>query len=78
MKNLKQPSNNEKNKQKVTDFFSMRVMCTLLMVLKTFIKILKNGKKKRLHDHYLICIVKLGNHCALLIIAQYFKLLLPG
>ena len=68
----------KKNKQKVTDFFSMRVLCTLLMVLKFFIKILKNEKKKRLHGHYLICIVKLGNHCALLIIAQYLKLLLLG
>ena len=36
----------KKNKQKVTDFFSMRVLCTLLMVLKFFIKILKNEKKK--------------------------------
>ena len=78
MKNLKQPSNNEKEQTKVTDFFSMRVLCTLLMVLKFFIKILKNEKKKRLHGHYLICIVKLGNHCALLIIAQYLKLLLLG
>ena len=44
----------KKNKQKVTDFFSMRVLCTLLMVLKFFIKILKNEKKKRLHGHYLM------------------------
>ena len=38
MKKLKQTLNTEKQ-EKVTDFFSIRILCTLLLVLKTFIKI---------------------------------------